>query len=456
MSDLPALCNQCGTELREPDKEVAHPDDDNPPDDAHFKVQIRDHDGGERLQCVETGHLAKPVNPSDDDYREVYEEKHDGELPIEEAASVAASDSEQISERGPTGNQSPDDVFEFEEEKSQIDILAEVVANPHYGLEDPQITEVISWAEDFNGQMPPDVLQDLVSNMKGVQKQTAELIKRRYEIKLNNWFRKQQNQDNDGPPIGVMGGPRPNQRGMSSPNPRPTPTPKPEQPAQEPNVEGEEPDEFDEHDDSGRRVGGLPNQDIRKERRQRRVKRRNDALDITAEEMANEAAPQIARELSKNFGTYFGLPAKILEAKAERDPDWFLEKADEIEEKLGITLFDILEESETKKQEREQAEQERPPDQTEVDNEMDAALEKVRNDSQSQNEQDNKQQQKQSVEEESTDQSQTETVNTENTVPDSATPMKSDEPPELEADGNGEEETTDADEMYNNIFGGDE
>lgn len=455
MSNLPTLCNQCGERLSEPAEEIEHPEDDNPPANAHFRVQIRS-DGEERLQCKDTGLLAKPIESDEDEYEEVYEEKFEEKPPTEEGSPEPTESKEEKQKSEPKTDQKElkqsGEVYDFEEEKSQIDILGQVVANPHYGLEDPQITEVISWAKDFNGQLPPDILQDLASNMKGVQKQTAKLIRRRYEIKLNNWYRKQQSQENEGPPIGVMGGPRPNQSSSSTPNPPPTSSPQPEQTNKEPKAQGEsdglenvQPRDKDERGEAG----GLPNHGLRKERRQRRLRRRNDALDITAEEMAKEAAPEIARELAQNFGTYFGLPAKVLEAKAERDPDWFLEKADELEEKLGITIFDILEESQAKQEQKEQRMEHSRKDQTEVDEEMDEALQRAKRQSQQETNSDT------NIDKEQTQESDTDTgkqtVNTQKTVPDSATPMERQETGQTNND-KVDGEKTNADEMYEQIF----
>jgi hypothetical protein len=120
-----------------------------------------------------------------------------------------------------------------------MDILQDVISSPHYDLAEPQVQEILGWAEDYNGQMPPDVLEDILKNMSGVAKQRAQLVAKRYSIKLNNWMRKQ-NSSNEGPPIGALGpSPDPTQRsrgprqpqtqrqGQSQPSP---PQSTPEQP----------------------------------------------------------------------------------------------------------------------------------------------------------------------------------------------------------------------------------
>lgn len=374
----PIICNQCGYILGPKEEEVLDPGN-NEPADPHFKVQQRD-DGEERLQCMDTGRLASPIGHEDDDYAELFHETH-GSLPEEVESPSEPEETvenhERVGEESRRSRSDDDSVFDFEEDKDQMQLLAEVVSNPHYDLSDEQIMEVKEWAKDYNGQMPPDALESLVANMSGVQKQTAKLIRKRYELKLNNWFRQQQSEDSRGPPIGAMGGVGAMQRSSGAPSPRTTPTPNVDRTEEKPKTDEEEEVVTRREEEDSREVGGLPNQDLRKERRQRRVKRRNDALDITAEEMAKEAAPEIARELTRNFGTYFGLPAKIIEAKAEQDPDWFIEKADEFEEKLGISIFDILEDSQTKKEREEREGGRRRRRQTRVDDEMDQALERV-------------------------------------------------------------------------------
>jgi len=376
MAEAPAICKACGTPLGHPDEEVNDPEADATPDDPHFEVVRKDGDDKERFRCLDTGQIASPVAPDDDNYEEVYEEHHSSSLDGD-GGSPPPTESEENQE-GSSGV-SPDQVFDFDEEKSQMEILADVVTNPHYELDEAQVREIRSWAQDYEGQMPPNVLEDLLKNMKGVQKQTAQLVRQRYELKLNKWVRKKQ-QGEQGPPIGVTGGrPMPQSRtGRSSPTPTPssspTPTPNPDTSEEKPELdEGTS----DTGDGSGRDAldDSSPfNSDLRQERRKRRIERRNEAMDVAVEEMAHEMAPEVARELANNFGTYFGLPAKILEAKAEQDPDWFLEKMDEFEEKLGINMTDILEESDAKKEQRNKQQQQ---GQAEVDNELDEALEEM-------------------------------------------------------------------------------
>jgi hypothetical protein len=369
--DAPALCKVCGYELGSKKEEVKGPNGQGP-DDAHFRVQQRE-DDERRLQCTETGKLSAPVNPGDDGYEEAYAERHDGEPPTVGEGGADQSSEQNRSKQGrrekPTG-----DVFEFEEEQEQIGVLQDVIVNPHYELGQGQIKEVLSWAEDYNGQMPPDVLEDILKNMSGISKQKAQLVKQRYELKLNKWIQEQHTEE-AGPPIGIGRGPMPTTPASNGSQSGPPPSPSPPPDTDDVNDE----DETDEDNSSirSRISGGGSDENPRKKRQMNRIERRTKAADIAAEEMAKQVAPEVARELSRNFGTYFGLPAKVLEAKAERDPDWFLEKTDEIEEKLGISLFDLLEESQAKQERDDQQHEETTSSQPAPDRELDNALDEI-------------------------------------------------------------------------------
>lgn len=377
---LPIICSGCGYELGDPKEEIKDPENDLDPDDPHFEI-IRG-GKGERQKCLEAGQFARPVGPDDDDYNDVLRKYNKDEL-VQEQPTGGPPDPQPKNEQksqggGQSRSSSPsDEVFDMEEEKNQMQLLAEVVSNPHYELEDGQIQEVKAWAEDYSGQMPPDVLEDLLGNMSGVSKQKAQLMRRRYELKLNKWIQDQHNNDS-GPPIGIPGpnmgmrGGGSNGRGGGTRNQPTSPTPNGDTSGEEPKSDDHDPDGSRRED---RSVGGAGYSDLRKERRARRVNRRNDAADIAAEEMAKEVAPEVARELTQNFGQLFGLPGTILQAKAERDPDWFLEKADEIEEKLGIDIFEeFLESSDAKKQQDNQ-----PPQTGRSQPAVDDELDQVRN-----------------------------------------------------------------------------
>lgn len=353
-------CSACGQELGPPSEEVKHPDDPDPPDDPHFVVQVRS-DGAERAQCTNTGQLASVVKGN----------QKISPLTGEVTGSVGeggGSDRDDENSEPPQEKQGGREgaVYDLPEEKDQIDILEDVVTNPHYELNDDQIAEVKDWATDYDGQMPPNVLESLLKNMKGVQKQTSELVRERYELKLNKWVR-EQSQEDTGPPIGAVShqngiNPRPN-RGDGRPNPTPQPQTQPENQKQQ-----SEPSDAPEERKPVET--GTDEKDLRRYRRESRTERRQKAADIAAEEMAKQAAPEVARELTQNFGTYFGLPAKIIESKIEKDPDW----AFEVAERLDVDLFDLLEPSEARKEELKEENQQ---SQAAVDNELDDALDDI-------------------------------------------------------------------------------
>lgn len=349
--NVPAVCSGCGEELGDPEDEVDHPEDDSTPDDGHFKVQIRD-DGEERFQCKENGQLARPIPPDDPEHPA-------NDNPPEGEGEPKAQ--QEISDRQ---EQEVGGVYDFPEEKDQIDVLADVVTNPHYGLEEPQIREIKEWAEDYDGQMPPDTLEGIISKFEGVQKQTAGLIRKRYELKLNKWMR-EQSQAEEGPPIGAGARPPAAQMGTPSPSPPKNPTPSPDKKKGNQSQEEEMPPEPDIQDTGGESRSASS---VREARRWNRTERRNKAMDTAMQTAAQEAADEIARELASNFGGLLSIPQTVLQRKAEKDPDWFLEKA----EQLDIDVMDLMEPSEQRKKEMGDEE---TNDQPSVDNEVDSALE---------------------------------------------------------------------------------
>lgn len=375
----PVICSQCGHPLGPSEEEIAHPEDENPPDDPHFKVQIRD-DGEERLQCIDTGRLASPAGPEDNNiggdnlsYPELFK-KHHGELP----PGMGEGGGEVGQQSGSGGRQqpTPGGIYDVKEEKDQMDLLRDVITNPRYGLNDEHIQEVQGWAVDMDGRLPPNTLEDILKNLKGVQKQTAKLIRQRYELKLNRWMRDHQSGE-EGPPIGVTTGPMPAQSGSSPGNQGATPTPRGKQKSGNQSQE-EQPSDTPDRQPRGR-PSPSPN-NLREYRRTRRTQRRQETMDIAAQRVAEQAADEIARELITDFGRYFSLPAKILEAKIEKDPDWALEKA----EQFDIDIMELMEPSEKRKKEKQQQEKRDAP---QVDNEVDNALQEVRENGQEQSEQ---------------------------------------------------------------------
>lgn len=363
----PVICSACETPLGDPNNEVKHPDDPDPPENAHFVVQVRK-DGEERLQCTETGQLAKPLGPDDPEYP--------GNEEQDESPPPQPSESSESAENGPPTQQQQRNppVYDIEEEKDQMDLLREVITNPSYGLNDEQITEIRAWAQDYGGQLPPDTLQEITGLMDGVQKQTAQLMRQRYELKINKWVRDQQSGDN-GPHIGT---------GFASPSGRvpniQMPPSEGGKPSKESMERAREEGDMQGYNEGPSNSAIRENRRDRESRRESRRNRRRDAMDKAADELALGVAENVGDQLGSNYGRAQNIMWNVLEAKAKRDPDWFLEKEKEVQESLGISIFDLLEPSEAKKQEQ----QRKGPPQPKADKEVDEALSRVMQDEQPQ------------------------------------------------------------------------
>lgn len=367
--EKPVVCSACHYILGDAEEELEHPDDPDPPEDAHFRVQIRD-DGEERLQCTKSGKLAKPLGRDDDGYpHEKFEEGEGSGSPQPEADSDSESEPTQQPQSQGQPTQNPQQrqssqqqsqngpVYNIEEEKDQMDILAEVVTNPSYGLSDEQVQEIRAWALDYGGQMPPDALEEIAKLMSGVAKQTAQLMRERYELKLNNWIRERTQQD-DGPGIGAgripkqgMGVPR----GSADRDIQTGPSPEALQAVQQQEQQQQQRGEPDSVRESSRK------------RREDRQERRKEAAKKAIDELAVGTAENISSEAGKGLVRLRNIGFKVIEAKAEKDPEWFFELA----ERLDIDVMELLEPSEARKQERDR---EKGRAQSEVDNEVDSAL----------------------------------------------------------------------------------
>lgn len=348
-------CKVCGYELGDPENEDLHDPKGlsdvakdiagGPIENEGAHLIVRDGEKGWRYFCSETGKTTSivPEPPESGD------EEGEGGSPKGER------------KRSPEGRSQ--DVYDLPEDKSAIDILREVVTRPFLGLNEEQISEIQDWANDYNGQLPPDILGDILSNMKGIQDQAARLARQKYEVKLNKWVR-QQAQGDRGPPIGISsqptGGGQIGRQGSGAAT-------APQRTRSGGSGEPGEPSQSREDTSVGGFNGDMSG-DIRKTRRIRRMSRRNDAMDIAAQEVAQQAAQEFTGEFLTELGRYIGLPAKILESKAKKDPDWFLEKL----EQWDIDLDAFLEPSEARKEELRQRSQ--PP---EADRKVDEALERM-------------------------------------------------------------------------------
>ena len=350
-------CKACGEELGPPEEEV-FVEKDGEPDmnpDGHLK-QVSG-SKGTRLQCRQSGQMTKAVDKPPGQEQE--EEPNDGGTP-----SPNANEKSEQSGTSPQPDQSPEpepsspqqqqkqqkkkreEVYDIAEEKEAIDVLRETIQNPTYELNESQITEIEDWAEIYDGHIPPNLLEDVCSNMSGVAKQTAQLMRQKYEAKLNRWVRDSTERD-QGPPIGAVPNP-PSGGGMtpqrakqlkrqkemaSGGNQNPSPPPSGNggtSSGPSPNNGGSQP----ERDKSSRPIA---------KRQERAFDRRQDAIDQAIE----AAAPQMAEEMTARMGQSYDLIMTIMKSKAQKDPDWFFEKMDA----LGVSLDDLAEPSEAKKRE---------------------------------------------------------------------------------------------------------
>lgn len=309
------VCSACESQLGEPDEELFDPREQEEPDGEHFKVVTGEK--GDRFQCRETGQMAKPVDPKE-----------------EPNPDPSGAPNETQPEQEPQQEESGGRVYDLQEDKGAEDILKDVVTNPHYELEDGQIQEIRSWADEYDGHMPPDVLQELLSMMDGVAKQKASLIRQKYELKLNKLI-KQQSGGGNNPSLsaiagsGGMGGVR------TGGTTRQKPT-KEEIQAKREQIRQEQPEPPEpEPEPSGR---------------EKRQSRRQEAVDKATEELVTKMAQNMADDFGMFYSDVRQIATTVLKRKAEKDPDWFLEKADE----FGMDIIDQLSEpSEARKEQME-------------------------------------------------------------------------------------------------------
>ena len=337
--DIPELvCSRCGYKLKgPPPEEIDDSDGEHNPDDPHFEEVERDSHGDSRLRCMNTGHMAS-IEP-----QEEYES--DGDESSKEGGPGDATTAESETQPTPTPDRSGEDVFEFEETEGPEDILAGVVSNPSYGLSESQVSEVKDWAEIYDGQMSPDLLKNILKDMKGISKQQSELMSRKYEAKMSKYAREVSSEDR-GPPMGGAGGffgiPQsgasvsPNSRNVgdsSVPQSPPSPSPEPESSDDDDNEDDSSPPP--KENTGGRRKG---RSELRSERKMRRLERRDQAMQTVMDEAAEEFARENAKELGKGFFALRGVAITLLEKKAERDPEAFFE----LLEKYDIDIFEFF------------------------------------------------------------------------------------------------------------------
>jgi len=423
-------CKACGEELGDPDEVLHDPDDEygiveggvSNPDTAHIKVVKGEK--GARMQCQKAGQMTKLVS------------KEELEADKDEPPSDSGA-------QGKAGKERP--VYDLKEDQSAKDILYQVVANPIHDLSDEQIQEVGDWADMYDGQIPPDTLEQVLKNLSGVSKQAAGLMAQKYEIKLTRWMQEQA-RDEGGPVIGAVANPIPSSgppqasgRRVEANGSQSQPSPQGDQAAPRNHPESDE--EYVDNDEES-----LDPHEIREEGRSRRVRRRQIVADEFAHEVAREAAPELAREFTKSFGTYFGLPARLIQAKIEKDPEWFFEKA----ESLDIDIIeDFFEPSQARKEEmaRERKKNSR-------DREIDNAVKQMRGEPSSQEEhpeaQPSKEMPPEGHDDKWSEQRVPETTNNPADVQRNEHPMSASPPKEPEVDG---EEEQSEDESFRQVMG---
>lgn len=318
------FCKACGGELGDPETELHDPnnhyeiveDGVSNPDSAHIKVV--EGSKGPRMNCTREDSFTKIVN----------------EPPQPEGGGSGGSEGQPKSS-DPKPAPKSEKVYDLPEEKSAMDILHEVASTPVFELNDAQVQELMSWGEIYDGQIPPDQVEAILSNFSGVSKQTASLIRQKYEAKLNRWMQKRA-RDSGGPQIGAGrttpmpqppsgGGSPPSNNGgsdesESNPPPRPDPS-------------------------SGSSDDNMPSDplEMSKKRRNKRQSRRQQMMDEALDEFAHAAAQNMAGEVGKGFTQMRDIFFTLIKNKAKKDPDWFFEKMEEWDMDIVDEFFSMSE-----------------------------------------------------------------------------------------------------------------
>lgn len=364
-------CNTCGEELSEDIDEAIHDETgdwineqfglpNEPVGDENSHIEVLYRDTGVVPRCRKENQFTKvvPEPPEENgdgngaDTEQQPEQNGDdsnGGAPEQKSQNTSRQAQRQQQRRGTRTR----DVYDVPENKDPEDILKEVLTNEVFNLERPQVAEVMDWADIYDGKIPPDQLQELLSNMSGVQKQTAQLMRQKYEAKLNKWIQ-QQNSNDSGPNLGAT-------YATGSPSMQNV------QPNNNQQNNGPSKEEI-----RRRKAAQKAKQEKQEESnsRDRRQKRRQEAIDKAADQFAQNFAQNAAQGAGMFFKDLREIARTLFKKKAEKDPDWFFEKA----EKWDMDLFDeIMTESEAKSRGEETMSGE-PSADLEVDN----ALESVK------------------------------------------------------------------------------
>ena len=337
------VCKSCGGVLGHPEDELHDPEGEHPmsqklgisPDnpDAHIVVSNGPGDS-KRLRCSKTGQATKVMSK--------------GEYQKEVGEGSPSGDS-QLRDQ-PRDPRTGGGIYEDSPDKDAMDILREVITNEAYELTEGQIAEVEDWGEIFDGQIAPEKLEAVLSNLSGVSNQKAKLIRDKYEAKISRWMR-EMSEGNQGPAIGGIQG-----QSISTSSESAGPTQEQIQRASEIARKRREQQQEKKEPQTPHRQ--------RMSRRERRTMRRQDALDSAID----RAAMEMAGNFAQDFGTFFSDAREImttaLKKKAESDPEWFFEKM----EKWDMDLFDEVMSASEKKQEQQRIQR---------DAEVDDALEEL-------------------------------------------------------------------------------
>lgn len=347
------VCSACGETLSDPDESVLKPDED-PEDKPNHHFKVVDGEKGQRFQCVETGQMAKPAAPDEGGGSDPKSKEPQGGgtgAPKNQSESGGGGQPKQSPPTsggsGSPSKPSSQPVYEDEGEQSAMDVLEGVVTQPTYDLNDAQIAEIKDWAEIYDGQLPPNLLEEILGNLSGVSKQTAQLVGQKYEAKLNRWVR-EKSKDDGGPPLGAL----PNIPGSTPSSGQNLQQRKRQLKKQKARKEmssgggGEPPpqEDTDEEPDLNLSEESNPSERPIKKRQDRAFERRNDAIDAAIE----QAAPEMAREMTSRMGQGYDLIFTLLKSKAKKDPDWFFEKMEQFDMDV---MDEFMEPSEAMRQE---------------------------------------------------------------------------------------------------------
>lgn len=422
------VCVACGEPLGSPEDEIG--------EDGHFTLVEGRPDNDPRVRCGNTGQIRHPESVGVP--KTEYQRGSGGDG--EEVEPENSQPQTQQQERQPPPQH--DKGLDLDEEIEPLDLLHDVLANPLYELSEPQIGEVESWAEEFDeGMIPPDSLEQILGLMDGVSQQKAQLMRQKYELKLQRWMRKR-SEDGGGPPIGMLGrrsgrSPSPiDITGGGSGTPSPSRTSGGMQRSQQQNIEEREQDP------------------------ERVIDRRKDK----ARDRVDEFLDSFAENVGNDVGTFYTDAKQIVKTallkKAEDDPDWVLEK---LEHLGGFEIVqEIMAPSDAKRAEQQQQRQSQP----EVDREIDNAVNRVAQNNQQRNQQQRPPQQQQqsppqqeqrpNQQQNNQQQPQESQYMTSEDIPESEEPAGNSMERLIEKEeeqANGDEEQSGEDEMFEDTFG---